>query len=268
MRTFRYELHRLWVSRSTWWTTLAVLFASAVFAATDASVSEGADVALGQARRAVTAWFPVLPFPVVAGGAGLLGALAFRDEQSHPALRAVLVPYPRRIRLTLAKLGVLAFWSLLLSLATLPLNSLVVAAVRQRGLLNDPAGLTRGTSGITPALGLTVTVTAVAWLGVLGAGLLRSASAGALLMLAVPAVLEPALRMVLDNPGLRGLAGVRDYLPFTLGRDWTLDVGAPTWDLPLLDTGLSDTGHAMAPLGPGVLLLLLYVLVLKRRRIL
>jgi hypothetical protein len=264
VRVLRYELRRFLAARSTWWITGLGLLLNLLAGLVAAVLPDNA-VTVAEARRAVAAWAPALPLPVAAVCTGLLGAVAFRNEQLHSQLLPALSPLHRRLRLVGAKLAVLSCWSVGFAAICLIVNLQCVGAVLGAGPLADPARLL-GPGAPRPALGLAVAAVAAAWLGLLGAGLFRRTAGGVLLVAAGPMVAEPALRLLLDRPVAERFAGVAEYLPFTLGRGWSFGALPEALPAAVAAVGVPGGAAALAPLLPAVLLLLVYGCVLTRRR--
>ncbi|GAA3376539.1 ABC transporter ATP-binding protein [Streptomyces sannanensis] len=207
LRPYRYELHRLLGVRTTGLIVAAVLVGSAVIA-----------VLLARDARTVlpgllAAWPGWLPLPPAALGAGLLGALAFGEEFRYPALGVDRGTVPRRLGLLLAKLVVAAGAALLLGALTVAADWELIRLLYGADLAHLPADLA---SKAASWAGLTV---GCAWAGLLGAAVFRATTAGVAAVLAVPVVVAPLVREVLEAPlapsalalaaRLRGLAWVR-----------------------------------------------------------
>ena len=180
----RYELIRATGVRSGW-----------LLGALSMGVSLVAALLLGligqdPAPRVFAGWLPELPLPPAAIAAAVFGALSFGQEFRYPALGFVHGPVPRRLALLTAKLVVSAVFAVVLSMTTLVLN---VAVVR---LLFGPAPLRLPADGVAQTAGWVGIVIACGWAGVIAAGLFRSTAAGVAVVLGIPLVLVPVLRML------------------------------------------------------------------------
>ncbi|MCM2578827.1 ATP-binding cassette domain-containing protein [Streptomyces meridianus] len=161
----------------------------------------------GPAPRVFAGWLPELPLPPAAVASGIFGALSFGQEFRYPALGFVHGPVPRRLALLTAKLVVTAAFAVALSLATLALNMAVVRLLFGSAPLRLPAG------GIVQTVGWAGIVMACGWAGVIAAGLLRSTAAGVAVVLGIPLVVVPGLRMLADGgEGTGSLPGPVDGL--------------------------------------------------------
>jgi ABC-type multidrug transport system ATPase subunit len=196
----RYELRRWTGVHTVWWLKAAALLGGMVVGA--ALAASGSQ----PAARVLTGWWQPLPLPPVAVVAGTLGALSFGQEFRYPALAPARVPVPRRLSLLAGKLLVCAVVALLLCCATVALNGAVVPVVFGEERL---AGGSWGMA-LHSVAALTV---GCAWAGLLAAGLFRSALVGLAAVAAVPLVLAPALRALLEGPVGRSLDGLPGRLP-------------------------------------------------------
>ncbi|OEJ34081.1 ATP-binding cassette domain-containing protein [Streptomyces subrutilus] len=207
VRPLRYELHRVFG------TATAVLTAALV-----AVVSVLTALVLARAghtpqNRLLAAWPELLPLPPAALGAGLLGALAFGEEYRYPALAADRGTVPRRLGLLTAKLGVCAALALLLGALVVVADAAALALVFDSGPLRTPA------QWLSPAASWAGLLIGCAWAGVLASGVFRSATAGLAAVVAVPVLVVPLVRKVLEGssaypvtglgPRLRSLAWVQ-----------------------------------------------------------
>ncbi|MFC1414182.1 hypothetical protein ACEZCY_34040 [Streptacidiphilus sp. N1-12] len=248
MYALTYERRRLTGIRSTWLILLTVLLVDAVIAALTVR-----QPALAQPVRVLTAGVPLLPLPVAALGAGAVGALSYGHEVRYPSLRLLLLPARRRLALLLAKLVVIGVFSALLATATLGLDAGVYAVVLHRVPAPSPA-----------LAGFAALVVTAGWIGLLAAGLLRSASAGLLVLLTLPVLVEPAVTALRG-----GLAGQRTTRALARAL-WPVG-GSRAWLYGPL-SGLRDTaslsprGLVLLVAGPVLLLLLGYLVLLPRRR--
>ncbi|MEU1421928.1 hypothetical protein [Kitasatospora sp. NPDC005751] len=299
MRVLAYELRRLRGLRSTWLLLTAVLLCDAAVAAVLAAQTPAGPLAGSAGVRLLTATVPLVPLPFAALGAGLLGALSYGHEVRHPGLAASQVSYPRRVRLLLAKLVVIAPVAGLLALVTLLIDTVVVHFALPDGVAvaawSEPAALSgrvsealasAGFSGLAdlpgafapaalaagqgvPAalLAFVLLVVVAGWTGVLTASLTRSAAAGVLLLCALPPLLESGVALVLRQTGTAWPARATELLPFQSGVEW-----AYGWvyggDDRVAEGGsvLTDPALLAAVAAPALVLLLVSLLVQARRR--
>ncbi|MDH6121704.1 hypothetical protein ABH930_005704 [Kitasatospora sp. GAS204A] len=203
MRALAYEGRRLLGLRSSWLILAVTLLAGSVLAAVLARRAAPDSLTAPEAARLATAAVPVLPIPLAALAAGLLGALAVAHEVRCPGLPASQVRYTARLRLLLAKLAVIGAVSALLALVALLLDSLTVRLVLSR--TGPPVRLLTLESlhtdhRLVPLLATFVAlVVAAGCSGVLAAALTRSAIAGVLLLCALPTLIgQLALPTALD----------------------------------------------------------------------
>ncbi|MFC1419859.1 hypothetical protein [Streptacidiphilus cavernicola] len=248
MYALTYERRRLTGIRSTWLVLLAVLLADAAIAALTVR-----QPALDQPVRVLTAGVPLLPLPLAAIGAGAVGALSYGQEVRYSALRPMLLPARRRLGLLLAKLTVIGVFSALLAVATLGLDAGVYAIVLHRAPTAGPA-----------LLGFLALVVTGGWIGLLAAGVMRSAAAGMLVLLVVPVLVEPAVTVLRGGLTRHGAALARVHALWPVGRNRAWLYGPLSG---LHDTAaLSTRGLALLLAAPVLLLLLGYLALLPRRR--
>ncbi len=270
MRVLTYEVRRLFGLRSTWLILGAVLLSDAAVAAVLARQLPAGPLTAAAAVRSVTAVVPLLPLPIAALGAGALGALSYGHEVRHPGFAASRVSCPRRIGLLAGKLAVAGLVAALLALGSVLLDALVlrfalapgvrpgqvfVLPLDARALASSPLA-----SAVRPLAVFAVLVVLAAWTGLLTTSLVRSAAAGMLILCALPALLEPALSVVLRLAGRGWPVQVRESLPFQYGLDLARGVD-PERAAPLLDPVL--LAAVLTPVG---VLLVACVLVQARRR--
>ncbi|MCX4528542.1 MULTISPECIES: ABC transporter ATP-binding protein [unclassified Streptomyces] len=204
LRPLRYELCRVFGTATPVLTAALVVAASALTALVLTRTGQTSQ------NRLLAAWPELLPLPPAALGAGLLGALAFGEEYRYPALAADRGTVARRMGLLAAKLGVAAVLALLLGTLAVAADAAVLRLVFGSGPLSSPA------ERISPAASWAGLLIGCAWAGVLASGVFRSAAAGLAAVLAVPVMVVPLVRKVLDGPSsypatglaarLRGLA--------------------------------------------------------------
>jgi hypothetical protein len=244
-----YERRRLTGIRSTWLVLATVVLADAAVAALTVRQPSLADP-----MRVLTAGVPLLPLPIAALGAGVVGALSYGHEVRYPVLQPLLVPARRRLGLLLAKLVLSAVYSVLLVAATLAVDAGVYAVVLHRRPALQPA-----------LLGFAALAVTAGWIGLLAAALLRSAAAGMLVLLTLPVLVEPAVRLLRDG-SLTGdrlrAAHWHRLFPVDTGHAWLY---GPLSGLHST-ASLSPRGLLLLAAGPVLLLLLGYLAVLPRRR--
>ncbi|TQE23057.1 ATP-binding cassette domain-containing protein [Streptomyces ipomoeae] len=195
LRPLRYELRRATGVGTGYVTAAAALVTSALLSVLLARIGHTPQ------PRLLAAWPQELPLPPAAIGAGLLGAVAFGDEFRYPALATDRGTVPRRLGLLAAKLLVAAATALLLAVLTVGCNLEMLYLVYGRELTSVPADwLSLGASWMGLVVGC-------AWAGVLAAGVFRSTSAGLAAVVAVPLLVVPLVRKVLEGPIVRSAVG-------------------------------------------------------------
>ncbi|QKW21894.1 hypothetical protein HUT16_25070 [Kitasatospora sp. NA04385] len=261
------EVRRLRGVRATWVVVAAAVVLNAAVAAFTAIRLPAGELATADAVRSVAAVVPVLPLPLTALAAAVLGALAYGNETRWPGLPASRVTLGRRLSALLAKSLVVGAAAVLLAVVTLGLNALVArlalpAAVDASTLL-DPAGLPAApfaTGGIgRPLAAFLVLAVAGGWAGLLITSLVRSAVVGILLTCALPALLEPTSGLLLHRTGRNWPVWVRELMPFQYGLDLVRSAADRT-------AGALDGVVVAALLAPAALLVLAAVLAQLRRR--
>ncbi|WP_042414272.1 hypothetical protein [Streptacidiphilus anmyonensis] len=263
MHALTYERRRLTGVRSSWLVPVVVLGTSAAVAMLTLRQGAAAGSPAADPLRVLTAGLPLLPLPIAALGAGVVGALSAGHEFRHPAPLALLRPLRRRLALLLAKLVTVGVFGVLLGVGTLVVDAAVLhvgdhaAAVRLE---------TAALHGHVPAAlgGYLALVVAGGWIGLLGAVLLRSAAAGMLVLITVPVLIEPVASALLGNAAPGGRTGALRW-----HRLFPVD-GTHAWLYGALSglhsgTTVSDAGLAVAVAAPVVLLLLVYLVLLPRR---
>ncbi|MFI1733617.1 ATP-binding cassette domain-containing protein [Streptomyces acidicola] len=220
LRPLRYELRRATGVDTGFFTVAAALITSAVISVILAGIGHAPQ------SRLLAAWPEELPLPPAALGAGFLGAIAFGDEFRHPALAADRGTVPRRLGLLAAKLLVAAVTALMLAFLTVGCDLEVLYLVYGPELADVPADwLPLGASWIGLVVGCS-------WAGVLAAGIFRSTTAGLAAVLAVPVLVVPLVRKVLEGMTVRAAAGFSARLhelplmPWPFGGERYLTVAA------------------------------------------
>ncbi|MEY9876882.1 hypothetical protein ABH931_006394 [Streptacidiphilus sp. MAP12-33] len=268
-----YERRRLAGVRSTWLVPAVVLVTSATVAALTLRQTAAAGSPSADPVRVLTAGLPLLPLPLAALGAGVVGALSAGHEFRHPAPLALLRPLRRRLALLLAKLLTVGVFAALLGVGTLALDA-VVLHVGNRALA-VPLESAAFHGHVPPALGgYLALVVAGGWIGLLGAVLLRSAAAGMLVLITIPVLIEPVASALFGQSaaGAATATATATASPapaFRWGRLFPVD-GHHAWLYGALTglhsgTTVSDAGLAVAVAAPVAVLLLAYLVLLPRR---
>ncbi|OKI23084.1 hypothetical protein [Streptomyces sp. CB03911] len=267
VRVLAYEARRLSGLRSTWIVLATVLLCDAAVAALLARQVPPGTLAVAAAVRSVTAAVPLLPLPIAAIGAGVLGALSYGHEVRHPGLAASQVGYLRRVRLLFGKVVVVGALSALLAAVTV-LADAVVTRLALGPAVDASQVFARGalsSGGRLPvALAVfAVLVVAAGGAGVLTASLTRSASAGILLLCALPVLLEAGLALFLRQTGTARADAADEVLPLQYGFDWVRAGSGPAVGGPL---DLADPALLAVLASPAVLLVLVCLVAQLRRR--
>ncbi|MFJ6139691.1 hypothetical protein [Kitasatospora sp. NPDC092286] len=299
MHALAYELRRLRGLRSTWLLLAAVLLGDAGVAALLAAQTPTGPLAGPAGVRLLTAAVPLVPLPFAALGAGVLGALSYGHEVRHPGLPASQVSYLRRVRLLLAKLAVIGPVAGLLALVTLVVDAVAVHLALPGGVTaaawSDPAVLSDRVSEALASVGLTglaelpgalapvalgagqgapaallafvLLVVVAGWTGVLTAAVTRSASAGVLLLCALPPLLETGVALLLRQTGAVRPTHAAELLPFQSGAEWAYGwVYGGGHRVARSGAALTDPALLAAVTAPAFVLLLVALLVQVRRR--
>ena len=213
-----YELVRIRTIRSSW-ALSALALSITLIGAVGSTLSPvgGGDTAnplLGdQAAYAAVLTAPTQFTPLLMG---LLGAFAFGHEYRYGTIRTALCVLPRRTTLAAAKVLAIALWSAGVAVIGVALSALVLVLLG--GGRFEPG--TSLTAGNTPrvAMGVVVYVVLFALMGLAFGWLFRNLQTAVTLLLILPLMVEPLLRLLLVAPALGPLAEVRHYLPFGAGR--------------------------------------------------
>ncbi|MEO3753958.1 ATP-binding cassette domain-containing protein [Streptomyces sp. B6B3] len=246
----RYELRRWSGLRSTWWIEAVALVAGVVAAV----VLSALDARSGE--RALAGWPHHLPLPPVALAAGMLGALSFGQEFRYPALAPDRVAVPRRLSLLAGKVLVSGAVALALCCVAVTLNSAAVS------LLFGPARPADASWGSALQAVAALSV-GCAWAGLLAAGLFRSTLAGLVAVAAVPLLLAPVLRILVEGPvgrvfdALPGRLPAPAELPFPSGVDRWVSASVQLASQPVgwalaLSLGVLLCGYALVGLRGGL----------------
>ncbi|WP_405678196.1 ATP-binding cassette domain-containing protein [Streptomyces sp. NBC_00868] len=208
LRPLRYELLRAFGTATPALTTALVVAVSVLTTLVLARAGHTPQ------NRLLAAWPEQLPLPPAALGAGLLGALAFGEEYRYPALAADRGTVPRRMGLLAAKLGVCALLALLLGALVVVADAGALALVFDSGPLRTPA------RWLSPAVSWAGLLIGCAWAGVLASGVFRSATAGLAAVLAVPVMVVPLVRKVLEGPSAYPVTGLGPRLRALTRVQW------------------------------------------------
>ncbi|MFG2879117.1 ATP-binding cassette domain-containing protein [Streptomyces sp. NPDC048337] len=200
LRPLRYELLRVFGTATPLLTAALVATVSVLTALVLAKAGHTPQ------NRMLAAWPELLPLPPAALGAGLLGALAFGEEYRYPALAADRGTVPRRMGLLTAKLGVCAALALLIGALVVSADAAALALVFDSGPLRTPA------EWLSPGASWAGLLVGCAWAGVLASGVFRSATAGLAAVLAVPVMVVPLVRKVLEGPSAYPVTGLAPRL--------------------------------------------------------
>lgn len=244
----RFEWVRIRTLRSTYWMTGLALLLPALLAGLLAAFLP--DSWWGRSPQAVGGLLVLggltfTPLPLNAIFMAMIGAFAFGHEYRYGTMLQSLAAVPQRDKLILAKLLMVAAWSLAVAAVGLLLNwALVVGLSGQSiNLFAEPVG---------PAV-LGYFFYVVMW-GLLGAGLaalLRNLPVTIVFLFVTPLVIEPIFQAVLMFvPGLDPIRAAANYLPFTAGLATTNTLS--TSELGQLVGGAVPTSDAPSRLVSGV----------------
>ncbi|MEW1634629.1 ATP-binding cassette domain-containing protein [Streptomyces sp. NPDC093801] len=231
LRPLRYELRRVFGTATPFLTAALVVAVSALTALVLARAGHA------PRDRVLAAWPDLVPLPPAALGAGLLGALAFGEEYRYPALAADRGTVPRRLGLLTAKLGVCAVLALLLGALAVTADAAALRLVFGRGPLGTWA------EWAAPAASWAGLLVGCAWAGVLGSAVFRSASAGLAAVLAVPVMVVPLVRKVLEGPSAYPATGFATRLRGLASAPWPAD--ADRWVLGAFRVMVQPVGAAL-----------------------
>jgi ABC-2 type transport system permease protein len=236
MRTFigalRYEWIRLRSLRSTWVLILVAMAASGLVADIVAREITRGDEFLTDPETFVsmlTGSSGVGPLSFPALFAGLIGVAALGTDYRHGLMQTTLTAVPNRGALLSAKLLVVATFAALT--AALSMGAAFAVGRAEIGPAVDTPLLTAGDT--ERALGgFVALVVMTALLGVALGALLRSATAAAVALVAMPALIEPVAIWALTGPDSSAANDVASHLPFTAGAQM---VNLPGGDGPGFD---------------------------------
>jgi ABC-2 type transport system permease protein len=211
----RFEWVRIRTLRSTFWLTgLALVLPALLAGLLAAFLPDNMWNEMGQALGGalLLGGLTFSPLPLNAIFLAMIGAFAFGHEYRYGTMLQSLAAVPQRNKLMVAKLLVVAGWSLAVAVVGLLINWALVAGLSGHSLdlTGDPIG---------PAI-LGYLFYVVMW-GVLGLGiaaLVRNLPVTIVFLFVFPLVVEPVLSAVLlFVPGLDSIREANNYLPFTAG---------------------------------------------------
>jgi ABC-2 type transport system permease protein len=236
MRTFigalRYEWIRLRSVRSTWALVLAAIASAGMVAWIVAREITRGEEFLSEPETVVSllsgsSGVGPLSFPALF--AGLIGVAALGTEYRHGLMQSTLTAVPRRGVLLTAKLLVVAAFAALT--AVLSIGSAYAVGRAEIGPGFDTSLLWVGDT--ERALGgFVVLVVLTSLLGVALGALLRSATAAGVVLVALPALIEPLAIWALTGPNSATGEEIASHLPFTAGAQM---VNLPGGDGPGFD---------------------------------
>lgn len=236
MRTFigalRYEWIRLRSVRATWVLVLAAMASAGLVAEVVAREITRGEEFISDPETFVsmlTGSSGVGPLSFPALFAGLIGVAALGTEYRHGLMHTTLTAIPRRGVLLTAKLLVVAAFAAVIALLSMATAFAVGRA--EVGPAVDGSLLTAGdTERALTGFGALVVLTAL--LGVALGALLRSVTAAAVVLIAMPALVEPLAIWALTGPDSSTANDVASHLPFTAGAQM---VNLPGGDGPGFD---------------------------------
>lgn len=218
-RTFlgalRHEWIRLRSVRSTWVLLLGALTAAGLVALVVARDITSGGQSLHDPEDVVsllTGSSGVGPLSFTALFAGLIGVLALGQEYRHGQMQTTLTAIPRRGTLLLAKLVVVALFA-----AVTAAFAVAVAYTVGRAEIGRPFDTSLLWDGSTPRAlgGFVALVVLTSLFGVALAGIVRSIPVAAVVLIALPVLVEPLLIRGLGE--VSGGGDVASHLPFTAG---------------------------------------------------
>jgi ABC-2 type transport system permease protein len=169
--------------------------------------------------------------------AGLIGVLGTGNEYRHGTIRTTLTVIPRRSKAFGAKVISVGLCAAVIAVANLAASWAVVLLV-----LPGKVPVTLVFSPVVRAqFGALVFVVGWGLIGVALGILVRSQTGAILLLIALPFVLEPALRASLGASSQKSVAASANYLPFSAGSAM---MGGDTSSATILTEGGSRLGPA------------------------
>ena len=236
MRTFigalRHEWIRLRSVRSTWVLVLGAIVSAGLVAWIVAREITRGQEFLSEPETVVsllTGSSGVGPLSFPALFAGLVGVAALGTEYRHGLMQTTLTAIPRRGVLLTAKLLVIGTFAALIAVLSVGAAYAVGRAEVGPGLSTSllTAGDTERALG-----GFLALVLLTSLLGVALGALLRSATAAAVVLVALPALVEPLAIWALTGPNSATANEIASHLPFTAGAQM---VNLPGGDGPGFD---------------------------------
>ena len=250
----KYEWTRLRTLRSTWW-LLGTSLAIAVLVA--ALLSQFVDTPDGYLVPALTG-FASVTIPITGILMGLVGAFAIGHEYRYGTIRVTLPVVPRRGVLLLAKVLVVAVWSVLVAAASLAVAYLVVLVWPGSTLLDDPVS---GDTVTRVLVGFVLLTLIYAMVGMALAGLLRNLPGAIVLLIVWPLVVESILQALTFIPALDGFRDEVQYLPFYAGQQLVATGPVEGNPFPVVDPWVGGAIFG----GTALVLILLWALLFRRR---
>lgn len=212
----RYEFVRIRSLRSTYWLSgLTLLLCGAVAGLAAQFLPDDAwgDNADRVGALLLTGGTDFSPLPFAAIFMSMIGAFAFGHEYRYTTILSTLAAVPRRSELILAKVLVVAGWSLLVTVASVLLNWVLIAALAGETLTltGDPTG---------PSLaGYLIYVVLWSIMGLGLAALLRNLPVAIVLLFVIPLVVENVIGGVIQLvPAFEAIRELVYYLPSAAGK--------------------------------------------------
>jgi ABC-2 type transport system permease protein len=219
----RYEMARLRTVRATWGAGLAVVAVGAAVTWVAARDLGAVPVRAGDAAQVITSGAAGPATPLAAMAVVFAAALACRREQRTASLQTLLLALPRRTRTLAAKTVVTAGFAGLAALVGLAVNALVAAAVFGpgfRALVWDQVPAPRVLGGYVVFLVL------ASVLGTAVGVLTRGSATAAVLVAALPLVVEPLIARAAELAPAGRYQEWIAYLPFN-AAERMLATGGP-----------------------------------------
>jgi len=250
----KYEWTRLRTLRSTWWllgTSVAVSVLVAALFAQFVDAPEGSLVLAltGLASQAI---------PITGILMGLVGAFAIGHEYRYGTIRVTLPVVPRRGALLLAKVLVVAVWSVLVAALSLAAAYLVALLWPGSTLLDDPIS---DDTVVRVLIGFVLLTLIYAMVGMALAGLLRNLPGAIVLLIVWPLVVENILAALTLIPALNRFQDETRFMPFYAGQQ--LVSTGPMEGNPFPVVGPWEGGAIFG--GTALVLLVLWAVLFRRR---
>lgn len=209
--TLRMEAVRLRTVRSTGVLSVAAVGVTALLAVLMALVSPMGPLDEVSTTVALTAGAPLAPMALVGLLFGVLGVLQVGHDYRFGLARAVLMAQPRRSRVMVARLGVLAAVS-----AGVALLGVIVGA-GLCWLLGRPGAIDLVTARVV--VGYLLVVVLWSWLGAGLTWVVRSSAGALVVLLLLPLLVEPALTLAAEADRLAFVRPAAAWLPFGAARE-------------------------------------------------